>query len=175
MIARFLPHITWLERPLIHPRSSEYWAINKIPCEWDFSFGKFPGPSQIPIPTIFPKPFFWAIFKPSWDFFSGIQVGLGFGKNRFKIKIWPNVRFYILTGKVMFMRICTLYLTLSNRYFIKNLFGGALMDCKDWQLVCCYTRQKALDDGVLVDVSDFVSDAVSSSKCNTQSLGIGVF
>ena len=32
------------------------------------------------------------------------------------------------------------------------------MDCKDWQLICCYTRQKALDDGVLVDVSDFVSD-----------------
>ena len=32
------------------------------------------------------------------------------------------------------------------------------MDCKDWQLICCYTRQKALDDGVLVDVSGFVSD-----------------
>jgi len=87
-----------------------------------------------------------------------MQVGLGFGKNRFKIKIWPNVRFYMAGGKVMFMRKCTLYLTLSDRYFIQNLFGGVLMDCKDWQLICCYTRQKALDDGVLVDVSDFVSD-----------------
>ena len=32
------------------------------------------------------------------------------------------------------------------------------MECNDWKLICCYTRQKAIDDGIMVDVSNFVSD-----------------
>ena len=32
------------------------------------------------------------------------------------------------------------------------------MECNDWKLICCYTRKRAIDDGIMVDVSDFVSD-----------------
>ena len=32
------------------------------------------------------------------------------------------------------------------------------MECNDWKLIYCYTRKRAIADGIMVDVSYFVSD-----------------